>query len=146
MKAVFVSLASVAALPLLEAQQVQGDASLLPSEPELSTEETHIRAGIVLLGMLCNTLAKVSDHESAQAAVPVIVRITRELHAWGQGTNALPPLSEELKEEYELRYLPAIRRLNDHLRVQGERLAASEYFGCQDLSTALVSLYVSSQQ
>lgn len=126
--------------------QQQGDTTLLPDTPALPQEELHIRAGVVLLGMLYNTLARVQDHESAQAAVPVIVRLTHDLQTWGQGVSTLPQLDEETRSMYENRYLPAIRRLNDHLRVQGERLAASDYFGSQDLSTALISLYASVQQ
>lgn len=135
----------MALVPLLPAQQEQGNAAQ-PLEQELPREEVQIRSGIVLLGTLCNTLAKVQDHASAQAAVPGIVRLTRDLHAWGQAMNALPQLSESDKSMYEARYLPVIRRLNEHLRAQGERLAASEYFGSQDLAVSLISLYVTTQQ
>lgn len=135
----------LALLPVLPAQQA-GSNITLPTEPEIPAEEMQIRAGVVLLGMLYSALAKVHDHTSAQSAVPTIVRLTRELHTWGQTMNALPPLSESDRGMYEARYLPAIRRLNEHLRAQGERLAASEYFGSQDLSTALVSLYCTTQQ
>lgn len=141
------------ALPLgatlpLAAQHVSAASSLSAGEalaPSLPAEEVHIRTGIIILGNLYKAMAQVQDEQSAQAAVPTIVRITRELHAWAQGVSSLPPLSDEMRQMYETRYLPIIRQLNDHLSAQGERLAASEYFGSQDLSTALVSLYCSTQ-
>lgn len=133
--------------PLVQAQNVVDAPAAAPSMvADLPVEEQHIRAGAVLLAVLYNTLAAVHDHESAQAAVPTIVRLTREFQAWGQGISALPPLSADAKERYEARYMPTIRRLNDHLRAQGERLAASDYFGTPDLSSALISLYCTTQQ
>lgn len=136
---------ALALFPLLSAQQV-ADNEQPTRDAELPTEEVHIRTGMMLLSTLYNTLAKVKDRETAQASVPGVVRLTRELHAWGQAMNTLPPLSEPDREMYETRYLPAIRRLNEHLRAQGERLAASEYFGSQDLAVSLISLYVTTQQ
>lgn len=138
-------MAALLAAPLVQAEPVVGDVKLTMAD-RLPQEEQYIRAGIVLLGGLYNTLAQVQDHDSAQAAVATIVRLTRELQTWAQGVAALPPLSEETKTMYEVRYLPMIRQLNDHLRVQGERLAASDYYGSQDLSTALISLYCTTQQ
>lgn len=139
-------------LPLLAAPF-----SLLAQEPEkamegdiripsLSAEEQHIRSGILLLASLYEALAKVQDHASAQAAAPTVVRLSRDLHVWAQGVSALPAVDAELLAVYEKRYLPAIRRINDHLRAQGERLAASDYYGSQDLASALVSLYSMAQQ
>lgn len=133
-------------LPLLPAAAVEGDTTLTDTAPLLPPEEQHIRAGIVLLGSLYNVLAQVNDPQSAQAAVPTIVRLTREIQTWAQAVTALPPLDAEKRTLYEVRYLPTIQRINDYLRVQGERLAASDYFGSQDLSTALISLYWTTQQ
>lgn len=125
--------------PAAEAEQDE-DAAPLPSE------EVLLRSGIIILNNIYRTLVAVHDHQTAQAAVPVLVRLTHELQAWARSMATLPPLSEENKAKYEARYLPIIRQINEHLRVQGERLAASEYFGSQDLSTALMSLYISAQQ
>lgn len=115
-------------------------------ELQLPAEELHIRAGIVILAKIYQSLAMVQDQATAQAAVPTLVQLTRELQVWGSAVANLPPLSEGAKATYEARYHPPIRKLNDHLRAQGERLAASDYFGCKDLSAALISLYVSVQQ
>lgn len=141
------ALAALAAAGGLRAQQVVPELpTAREAEENLPPEELHIRAGIILLAKVYNCLSRVEDHESAQAAVPVLVRLTHELQAWGRGVATLPPLSAEMKVTYEARYMAAIRRLNDNLRVQGERLAVSEYFGSQDLSAALVSLFLSVQQ
>ncbi|MCH5285099.1 MAG: hypothetical protein J1E42_05810 [Akkermansiaceae bacterium] len=141
------ALAALAAAGGLRAQQVAPELpTAREAEENLPPEELHIRAGIILLAKVYNCLSRVEDHESAQAAVPVLVRLTHELQAWGRGVATLPPLSAEMKVTYEARYMAAIRRLNDNLRVQGERLAVSEYFGSQDLSAALVSLFLSVQQ
>lgn len=115
-------------------------------QEQLSPEEKHLRIGIILLAQLCKTMSEVKDAHSAQSAVPIIVRLSRELHMWGQGLTHLPQRSEDAIRAYEQRYLPVIDKLNSHLRVQGERLAASSYFGSQDLSTALIALYSSVQQ
>lgn len=123
-------------------EAMQGDFRL----SSMPVEEQHMRSGIMLLAALYETLAKVKDHDSAQAAVPEISRISRDLHSWAQGVSALPPLGEKEMRTYERHYLPTIRRVNDHLRAQGERLAASEYFGSQDLASALITLYSMAQQ
>lgn len=130
--------------PAVATGEIGSAAQLLP--PEIPAAERQIRAGLVLLRSLCIALAAVQDRESAQASIPTIVRITRELQTWAQGMAALPPLSEEERSLYEMRYLPIIGQMNDLLRVQGERLAASDYFGSQDLATALISLYSITQQ
>lgn len=122
------------------AVELQAEAEKLPAE------ELHIRTGIMLLAGLYKTLAQVQDAMSAQAAVAEVMRHSRELHAWAQSVTSLPPISEETARAYERRYLPAIRKLNDHLRAQGERLAASDYYGAQELSLALISLYSMAQQ
>ena len=115
-------------------------------QEQLPPEEKHLRTGIIILAQLCKTMSEVNDPQSAQAAVPIIVRLSRELHLWGQGIAQLPQRNETLMSTYERRYLPIIEKLNSHLRVQGERLAASSYYGSQDLPTALMALYSSVQQ
>ncbi len=112
----------------------------------LPPEETHIRAGIVLLGKLYNILARVKDARSAQEAVPSIMSLSNELHAWGQKVPSLPLRSPDVMGAYERQYLPIIEKLNGYLRVQGERLAASNYYDTQDLATVLLTLYSSVQQ
>ncbi len=125
------------------------EASLPPAGQEsvpVPPEEAHIRAGIVILGRLYNTLAHVRDADSAQAAVPVIVGLTRAVRSWGQAVTGLPLRSPEVIKTYEQRYLPIIDKLNGYLRAQGERLAASNYYDTQDLATALLALYSTVQQ
>ncbi len=112
----------------------------------LPPEEAHIRAGIIILGKLSNTLARVSDADSAQAAVPIIVELSRELRSWAQAVPSLPLRGPEITSAYEHRYLPVIEKLNGYLRAQGERLAASNYYDTQDLATALLTLYTMAQQ
>lgn len=145
MRTVFMiaAIACGAAAPLMAQQSW----SAAPSEETpLPAGEMHIRTGIVLMGQIYKTLAQIQDSQSAQASVATIVRYTRELHVWAQAIASLPPLTDEMRHSYERRYLPIIQQLNDHLRVQGERLAASDYYGSQDLSTALISLYCAVQQ
>lgn len=140
-----VSLAAAAAMS--PAQQPAAEAAAVePPLPALPAEELHLRTGIMLLAALQKTLAQVSDRQSAQAAVSEVVRLTRELHNWAQGVAVLPVLSKDEVQVYERRYLPAIQQLNDYLRAQGERLAASDYFGVQDLGLALIALYTMAQQ
>lgn len=133
------ALATVHGESLPEATAESGTNRLLP-------EEAHIRAGIVILGKLCNTLARVSDKASAQAAVPIIVGLSRDLRAWAQLLPSLPLRGQETISVYEHRYMPIIGKLNAYLRVQGERLAASNYYDAQDLATALLTLYTTAQQ
>ena len=114
--------------------------------PSMPMEEQHMRSGIMLLANLSEVLARVQDFNSAQAAAADVTRVARALHSWAQGVSALPPLGEKEVRAYERRYLPTIRRVNDHLRAQGERLAASDYYGSQDLAAALISLYSMAQQ
>lgn len=118
-----------------------------PAAPAaLPAEEQHLRAGIMLLAALYESLARVQDAASARAAAPEVTRLAGELHTWAQGVSSLPLLSEKEARTYERRYMPTIRRVNDHLRAQGERLAASDYYGSQELASALVSLYSMAQQ
>ena len=131
--------APVAVLPTDESVQAS-------QSDELSPEELHIRTGITILYNLYECLSGVQDEVGAQAAVPVLVRITNELQVWGQKVVALPPLSEDDRERLVNTYIRRIRRLNDHLRAQGERLAAAGYYNSRDLATALASLYATLQQ
>ncbi len=109
-------------------------------EPKLEAGEGRIRAGIVLQGILHDTLAGVKDKESAEAATGAIMRLSREMQAWAQGFAALPPLDEETRALYEDKYLPIIRQMNNRIKAQGERIAAAEFYGSQNLPAALVRL------
>lgn len=110
------------------------------NESNLHPGEARIRAGIILQGYLHDTLAKVRDQESAEAATGPIMRFSRELQEWAQGFAALPPLDDETKGLFEEKYLPIIRQMNDRIKAQGERIAAAEFYGSQNLPAALVRL------
>ena len=116
-----------------------------PAEPSLPLPEQRVRAGIVLLGELEQVLARVHDHESAETSVAPVMRLLDKLRSWAQSFTALPPLSEEERRQLEDRYLPVIRKLNERLRNQGERLAAAEYYGSHKLPAALVHLALLNQ-
>lgn len=115
------------------------------TKTELSAGELRIRAGIVLLGTLHDTMARVRDKDSAEAAVPVIMRLARELPTWGQGFAALPLLDEETQSTMEKRYLPIINQLNERIQIQADRIAAAEFYGSENLPAALVKLVNSVQ-
>lgn len=149
MKAVGLMLA--AALPLAAWGQAsppgQSDQSVAEAaEPaRLPLGEERIRVGVILLNRLHEAMARVKDRESAEAAVPAVMRVSRELQAWGQSFASLPPLDDATRHEYEKRYLPVIQKLNEQIKAQGERLAAAEYYGSQDLPAALARLAYSVQ-
>lgn len=123
-------------------QPVQESTTVTPhaQEPKLEPGEARIRAGIVLQGILHDTLAGVKDKESAEAATGAIMRLSREMQEWAQGFAALPPLDEDTRSLYEDKYLPVIRQMNNRIKAQGERIAAAEFYGSQNLPAALVRL------
>ncbi|MGN0835863.1 MAG: hypothetical protein ACI4OS_00315 [Akkermansia sp.] len=142
----FLSLASLL-LPA-QADELSAPVSTVretPEAPALSLPEQRVRAGIVLLGELDQVLARVNDHDSAEASVAPVMRLLERLRYWAQSFTALPPLSEEERSLMEDRYLPVIRKLNERLRNQGERLAAAEYYGSHKLPAALVHLALLNQ-
>ncbi len=145
MKTFFTLLLAAAAPGYAQDTLLTAPQSIQPAEAELSPGESRIRAGVVLLGMLHDTLARVHDKDSAEAAVPGIMKLSRELQLWGQGFAALPPLDEATQSEYEKRYLPIINRLNERIQVQAERVAAAEFYGSENLPAALVHLVNSVQ-
>ncbi len=130
-------------LPMSATGQQAGTSSpeVREEEATLPPEEKHIRTGIILLAKLYKTLTGVEDGTSAQAAVPIIVELTREMQEWGQMVPTLPLRDQEVIDAYELKYMPVIRKINDYLRVQGERLAAANYYESRDLLDALLALY-----
>lgn len=113
--------------------------------PELSPGESRIRAGIMLLVKLHDSMARVQDHDTAEAAVPTIMQLSRELQTWGQGFAALPPLDEDTQSSYEKRYLPIINKINESIQIQADRIAAAEFYGSKNLPAALVKLVNSVQ-
>lgn len=115
------------------------------TEVEISPGEARIRAGIVLLGILHDTMARIQDRDTAEAAVPTILRLVREFQTWGQGFTALPPLDEETQSDYEKRYIPIINNLNENIQIQADRIAAAEFYGSEALPAALVRLINSVQ-
>lgn len=146
----------LAAMASSSAQDLQPEQSMVQTpvkqqktasgtQTELSSGEARIRAGIVLLGALHDTMARVKDKDSAEAAVPVIMRLSRELPAWGQGFAALPPLDEETQSTLEKRYLPIINQLNERIQIQADRIAAAEFYGSENLPAALIKLVNSVQ-
>lgn len=119
-------------------QQTEPDSQLPPGEQR-------IRAGIVMLSMLNETMSGINDQSSADAAVATVMRLAAELNTWAQGFTSLPPMSEDEQVKCEDYYLPIIRRLNTSIKHQGERLAAAEYYGSQQLPAALVRLALLNQ-
>lgn len=115
------------------------------SQAELTPGEQRLQAGIVMLGNLYNLLSGIRDNESAEKAVAPLMRLSSELNLWAQGFTSLPPMTEDEQLVCEDRYLPIIRKINMSIKVQGERLASAEYYGSQNLPTALVRLAILNQ-
>ncbi len=111
----------------------------------LSPAEAHLRTGVVMLAKLYKCLADVKDSQTAQSAVPGVVQVTRDLQTWIQTLYSMKQNTEE-QEAIERVYVPIIEKLNSYIEVQGERLSAANYYGSQDLATALTALYVMAQQ
>lgn len=136
---IILSIACLCLSPLL-ANVVAEAAGTAPETKEeaLPEGEVRIRSGIILLGKLCQTMAGIDNHDSAEAAVPAIMRLCEELQLWTQSFNTLPPLSELEAQIYEERYLPTIRKINHIIEAQADRLGAAEYYGSRNLPAALV--------
>ncbi len=122
---------SIVAVP--QTQQEEAD-QLLPEG------EKRIRRGIILLGTLCQRMGEIKNRDSAEAAVPHMMRICEELKIWSQSFTNLPPVSSLEIQVYEERYLPAIRKINQLMEAQADRLAAAEYYGSRNLPAALVRI------
>lgn len=117
------------------AEENQPASSEAPALPE---GEKRLRQGIIIIGKLTQSMAGINNKETADAAVPQIMRLCEELRQWTQAFNNLPPLSETETIVYEDRYLPIIRKINKVMQDQADRLAAAEYYGSQDLPAALI--------
>lgn len=110
------------------------------TEPLLPEGEQRIRTGIMMMADVYKCMASVRDKESAEAAVPQIMRLCETFSKWPQSFANLPPLSEPEIQAYEDRYMPAIQRINKMIEEQADRLAAAEYYGSRNLPAALVRL------
>lgn len=119
---------------------VVADAASPAQEAGLSEGEVRLRNGIVLLGTLCQYMAEINNKATAEAAVPKIMRLCEELQKWTQSFNNLPPLSEPEVILYEDRYLPTIKKINQMIEIQADRLAAAEYYDSLNLPAALVRI------
>ena len=124
------------------AEQVVPDtqAQAAAVQSSLPEGEMRLRNGIVILGALCQSMAKVQDNATAEAAAIQIMRLRDELQQWVRSFNNLPPLTELEAQAYQDRYLPTIRKINRLLETQAERIAAAEYYGSKNLAAALVHM------
>lgn len=148
-------LTAVLLCPLLPAQEAAPvpvaenaaapQASAPAASPELPPAEQRVRAGLILLSGLHETLAGIRDHDTAEAAVAPLMRLHAAMQEWAQSFTSLPPLSEQEQRAYEEQYIPIIKKLNGRIRSQGERLAAAEYYGSKDLPAALMHLALLNQ-
>ncbi len=131
-------LAILCAIPAC-ATPITADSATPPNDiPELPEGEKRLRQGIIIIGKLTQSMAEINNKETADAAVPQIMRLCEELRQWTQAFNNLPPLSEMETIVYEDRYLPIIRKINKIMQDQADRLAAAEYYGSQNLPAALI--------
>lgn len=142
MKAAFFNLLILAAAAGASAADIVAEPQTTPSAAEaaLPEGEQRLRNGIIMLGSICQCMADVKDHDSAEAAVPKLMALNESLREWAQSFSNLPPLSELEVVAYEERYLPTIRKINHIIEAQAGRLAAAEYYGSRNLPAVLVRL------
>lgn len=124
--------------PAQPAQQVEARA--------ISPAESHIRAGIVITAKVLDVLSKIQDRDTAEAAVAPLMRLGEELTLWAKATATLPQLSDLERMELEDRYMPVVKRVNDRIKSQGERIAAAEFYGSRNLPAALVHIVQATAQ
>lgn len=134
-------------LPLLGAAGLAGanvvaepQAPAPAQEPALPEGEQRLRSGIIMLGQICQCMAEIKDHDTAEAAVPRLMTLCEDMRRWSQSFSNLPPLSEPDVIAYEERYLGTIRKINNIIEAQAGRLAAAEYYGSRNLPAVLVRL------
>lgn len=133
-------------LPAQEASLMTAEAGSAPlAASQLPQAEQRVRAGLVLLNGLHETLAGIRDHDTAEAAVAPLMRLHGAMQEWAQSFTALPPLTEQEQQAYEEQYIPLFKKLNSRIRSQGERIAAAEYYGSRDLPAALIRLALLNQ-
>ena len=130
--------AELAPTPAQPAQQEEARA--------ISPAESHIRAGIVITAKVLDVLSKIQDRDTAEAAVAPLMRLGEELTLWAKAAATLPQLSDLERMEMEDRYLPVVKRVNDRIKSQGERIAAAEFYGSRNLPAALVHIVQATAQ
>lgn len=143
-------------LPATQEEESQPHDEQQPAPTEIVSEaeqtlnhlpiaEQRLRKGMVMLHSLMQTMAGIKDKDTAEAAVPGIMRFTKAFPAWAQSFNSLPPMEEMEQIIYEDQYLPLIEELNKVIKMHAERLAAAEYYGSTHLLTALIHLALINQ-
>lgn len=130
-------------IPATAPTEIVSDAE--QTQNHLPITEQRLRKGMSMLHSLLQTMAAIKDKETAEAAVPAIMRFTKTFPAWAQSFNSLPPMEEMEQIIYEDQYLPIIEELNKVVKVQADRLAAAEYYGSTHLLTALIHLALINQ-
>ena len=140
-------------LPLALAAATAAEPAPAPAQPAqqaearaISPAENHIRAGIVITAKVLDVLSKIQDRDTAEAAVAPLMRLGEELTLWAKATATLPQLSDLERMEMEDRYMPVIKRVNDRIKSQGERIAAAEFYGSRNLPAALVHIVQATAQ
>lgn len=125
-----------------QSQVVTGaeDKSVQQAISQLPEGQQRLISGMLLLQKLYQHMAEVTDNSTAEAAVPKLMRLHEELRLWSQAFTNLPPISEPEVAAYEERFLPAIRRINQAIEAQANRIAAAEYYGSRNLPAALVRI------
>lgn len=139
----FPILLAVALAPISSAQTpvvTESDDSVQNAIAQLPKGQQRLINGILLLQNLYQCMAGVTNNETAEAAVPKLMKLHEELRLWSQSFTNLPPLSEPEVAAYEERFLPAIRRINQAIEAQAGRIAAAEYYGSRNLPAALVRI------
>ena len=137
-------------LPLALAAATAAEPAPAPAQQEearaISPAENHIRAGIVITAKVLDVLSKIQDRDTAEAAVAPLMRLGEELTLWAKAAATLPQLSDLERMEMEDRYMPVIKRVNDRIKSQGERIAAAEFYGSRNLPAALVHIVQATAQ
>lgn len=142
MKALF-SLIAIMLTPICIAQPqvvTEETSSVQDAIAQLPEGQQRLINGIIMLQKLYQCMAEVTDNDSAEAAVPKLMKLNEELRYWSQSFSNLPPLSEPEVVTYEERFLPAIRKINQAIEAQAGRIAAAEYYGSRNLPAALVRI------
>ena len=123
-----------------EGAVVSDSESKQPKLNKLPEGQQRLSNGFILLQQLYKIMAEVTDHDSAEAAVPKLMQLQEQLRAWSQSFSNLPPLSEPEVAAYEEQFMPTIRKINAALEAQGSRIAAAEYYGSRNLPAVLVRI------
>ncbi len=125
--------------PVTQAISTQPLTSVLAT-PQISNLELHIRAGVILLAQLHQSMASINSEESAKAALATLIKLQSSLQEWGLAFNTMQDIDDALLIRYQEAYLPIIEKFNKSISIQADRLHSAEYYGSQDLLAALVSL------